>query len=101
MLAPEFKEVISGKAEVLAVFRISKVGNIAGCKVRDGEIRRNARARLRRGDQVLFDGEVASLKHEKEDVREVRTGWECGIGFKGFNDFIAGDIIECYSLEKV
>jgi translation initiation factor IF-2 len=101
MLAPEFKEVISGKAEVLAVFRISKVGNIAGCKVREGEIRRNGRARLRRGDQTLFDGEIASLKHEKEDVREVRTGWECGIGFKGFNDFMAGDIIECYALEKV
>ncbi len=100
MLAPSFVEVIVGRAEVLAVFRISKVGNIAGCKVREGEIRRNARARVRRGDQVLYEGDISSLKHEKDDVREVRTGFECGIGFKGFNDLVVGDIIECFTLEK-
>ncbi len=101
MLAPEFREVIIGRAEVMAVFRISKVGNIAGCKVREGEIRRNARARVRRADQVLFEGEISSLKHEKDDVREVRTGFECGIGLKGFNDLQVGDAIENFSLEKV
>ncbi len=101
MLAPEFKEVTIGRAEVLAVFRISKVGNIAGCRVRDGEIRRNARVRVRRGDQVLYEGEISSLKHEKDDVREVRTGFECGIGLKGFNDLQVGDSIECFALEKV
>ena len=101
MLAPEFKEVTVGKADVRAVFHISRVGNIAGCKIREGEIHRNKRARVRRGDQVLFEGEIASLKHEKDDVNEVRTGWECGIGLKGFNEFAAGDVIECYTLEKV
>ncbi len=101
MLAPEYREVIVGRAEVLAVFRISKVGNIAGCRVREGEIHRNTRARLRRGDQILFEGEISSLKHEKDDVRDVRTGFECGIGLKGFNDLVVGDMIECFSLEKV
>jgi translation initiation factor IF-2 len=101
MLAPEFKEVIIGRAEVMAVFRISKVGNIAGCKVREGEIHRNARVRVRRGDQILFEGEISSLKHEKDDVREVRTGFECGIGLKGFNDLLVGDAIECFAMEKV
>ena len=101
MLAPEYKEVTVGKADIRAVFRISKVGNIAGCKIREGEIHRNKHARVRRGDKVLFEGEIASLKHEKDDVNEVRTGWECGIGLKGFNEFVAGDIIECYTLEKV
>jgi translation initiation factor IF-2 len=101
MLAPEFKEVSVGKADVRAVFHISKVGNIAGCKVREGEIHRNKKARVLRADKVLFDGEISSLKHEKDDVNEVRTGWECGIGLKSFNDFAAGDVIECYNLEKV
>ena len=101
MLAPEFKDVSVGKADVRAVFHISKVGDIAGCKIREGEIHRNKKARVLRGDKVLYDGEIASLKHEKDDVNEVRTGWECGIGMKGFNEFAAGDVIECYTLEKV
>jgi len=101
MLAPEFKDVSVGKADVRAVFHISKVGDIAGCKIREGEIHRNKKARVLRGDKVLYDGEIASLKHEKDDVNEVRTGWECGIGMKGFNEFAPGDVIECYTLEKV
>ena len=101
MLAPTFKDTIVGKADVRAVFRISKVGNIAGCKVREGEIHRNKKARVRRGEQLVFEGEIASLKHEKDDVNEVRTGWECGIGLKGFNEFVVGDVIECFTLEKV
>ncbi len=101
MLAPEFKETVTGQAGVLAVFKISKVGNIAGCKVIKGEIRRNGRIRILRNGTPLFEGEVGSLKHEKEDVREVRQGFECGIGVKGFNDFEQGDILECFVLEKV
>jgi translation initiation factor IF-2 len=100
MLQPEFTETIVGKAQVLAVFPISKVGRIAGCRVLDGEIRRNGKARLSRGSDVVFEGEIASLKHEKEDVREVRSGFECGIGLKNFNDMAVGDILECYTLEK-
>jgi translation initiation factor IF-2 len=101
MLAPEFKENVMGKAEVLAVFKISKVGNIAGCRVREGEMRRGGRYRVVRNGTAIFTGEASSLKHEKDDVREVRQGLECGIGLKGFNDFVAGDILECFVLERV
>ena len=100
MLEPEFVEKHVGKAQVLAIFPISKVGKIAGCRVLDGELRRNGKIRLKRGADVVFEGEVASLKHEKDDVREVRSGFECGIGLKNFNDVVIGDVIECYVLEK-
>ena len=100
MLQPEFNEVHIGRAQVLAVFPISKVGRIAGCRVLEGELRRNGKIRLTRGSDIVFEGEVSSLKHEKEDVREVRSGFECGVGLKNFNDVVVGDILECYSLEK-
>lgn len=100
MLEPVFAEKTLGKAEVLAVFPISKIGKIAGCRVRDGIIRRNAQMRLKRGEDILFEGEVSSLKHEKEKVNEVRNGFECGIGLQNFHDIEVGDILECYILEK-
>jgi translation initiation factor IF-2 len=100
MLAPEVREVLVGKAEVHMVFAISKVGNIAGCKVLSGEMRRNGRIRVMRAENKLFEGEMSSLKHLKDDVREVRTGFECGIGLRGFNDFAVGDILECVVIEK-
>lgn len=99
MLTPEEKEVTIGKAVVRAVFKISRFGQIAGCRVQEGEIRRNSSIRVHRGKEVLFDGEIASLKHEKDDVREVREGFECGINLKNFNDFKEGDILEAYVLE--
>ncbi len=100
MLEPEFVEVPMGKAEIRAIFRVSKVGNIAGCRVTQGEIRRNARVRIMRNGEKVFEGEIASLKHERDDVREVRQGFECGISFKGFNDFLEGDLIEAFTLER-
>jgi len=100
MLAPEFTEKIIGQAVVLAVFELSRGGKVAGCRVTDGEVRRNARLRLRRGKDILYEGEIASLKHEKEDEREIRTGFECGIGLKNFNDIEVGDQVECFVLEK-
>jgi len=100
MLEPVVTEKNIGRAEVLAVFPISKVGKIAGCKVREGELRRNAKVRLYRGEDLLFEGELSSLKHEKEDVREVRTGFECGVGLKNFHDIEVGDELVCYVLEK-
>jgi translation initiation factor IF-2 len=100
MLAPEVKETVIGRAEVLAVFPISKIGKIAGCRVREGELRRNARVRLFRGEDLLFEGEMASLKHEKEDVREIRNGFECGVGLKNFHNIEVGDAIVCYVLES-
>jgi translation initiation factor IF-2 len=100
MLAPEFTEKFIGKAVVLQVFALSKGSNIAGCRVTEGEVRRNGKIRLTRGKDIVYEGEVSSLKHEKEDVREMRTGFECGIGLKNFNDIQIGDVIECYALEK-
>ena len=100
MLEPVLTEKVLGRAEVLAVFPISKIGKIAGCKVREGELRRNAKVRLYRGDDLVYEGEMSSLKHEKEDVREVRTGFECGVGLKNFHNIEVGDELVCYVLEK-
>jgi translation initiation factor IF-2 len=101
MLEPEEREVILGHAEVRALFRISKLGAIAGCRVIDGELRRNSRVRVLRNKQEIADGEVGSLKHLQEDAREVRQGFECGVSLKGFSDFAVGDIVECYIREIV
>lgn len=101
MLEPEEKETVIGHAEVRQVFHISKVGNIAGCLVTDGEIRRNARIRVLRHGEKQFEGSLSSLKHLQDDVREVRTGFECGIGVKGFDAFKVGDVLESYTIEKV
>ena len=101
MLEPEEKETTLGHAEVRAVFHISKIGNIAGCLVTDGEIHRNAKVRVSRKGDILYEGPISSLKHLQDDVREVRSGYECGIGVKGFNEFEPGDVLECYTVEKV
>ncbi len=100
MLEPQLSEKVIGRADVLAVFPISKVGKVAGCRVREGELRRNARVRLLRKGEILFEGEMASLKHEKEDVREMRTGFECGVGLRNFHDIEVGDELVCYVVEK-
>jgi len=101
MLAPEVREVELGQALVRAVFRIPKVGNIAGCKVIKGELRRNAEIRVTRDGEAIFKGSISSLKHEKDDVAEIREGFECGIGMKDFNDFEEGDILVCFTEETV
>ena len=101
MLEPETRQIVIGRAEVRAVFRIPKIGNIAGCLVTQGELRRNARVHVLRGQEEIFEGALSSLKHEKEDVREIREGFECGVGVKGFSDFERGDILECYTQEQV
>jgi translation initiation factor IF-2 len=101
MLAPEEKETIIGHADVRAVFRISKLGNIAGCFVTDGELRRNSRVRVIRAGQMVAEGETQSLKHLTEDVRDVRQGFECGLAMRNFSDFAVGDRIEAFIREKV
>jgi len=101
MLAPEFKEEVIGQANVMAIFNIGKLGNIAGCRVTTGEVRRNARMRVMRGSKMIHEGEVASLKHEKDDVKEVRQGFDCGIALKNFSEFQQGDILISYTIEKV
>jgi translation initiation factor IF-2 len=101
MLEPIEKETILGHADVRKVFRISKVGNIAGCYVIDGEIRRNARAKVLRNGEIVAVGEIFSLKHLQEDVKELRQGFEGGIAIRSFSDFLEGDKIECVLVEKV
>src|SRR5205085_1168507 len=100
MLDPETREAVIGHAEVRKVFDLSK-GTVAGCRVTDGRIVRNARARVLRGRQPIYDGGFPTLKHFKEDVKEIRSGIECGAKLGDFNDYEVGDIIECYTLEKV
>jgi translation initiation factor IF-2 len=101
LLAPASRETMLGHAEIREVFSISKVGKIAGCRVIDGLIRRGSRARLLRDDIVIHDGALGSLKRFKDDVREVREGFECGIGIDGWNDLRQGDVIEAYEIEQV
>jgi translation initiation factor IF-2 len=100
MLEPEFKEIQIGKAEVQAVFKITKLGNIAGCRVIQNEIRRNGKIRVMRNGEKVFEGEISSLKHEKDDVKEVRQGFDCGISLKNFETFEKGDVLECFTLER-
>ena len=101
MLEPEKRVVELGEAEVLEIFRIPKVGKIAGCRVLEGEIRRNARMRVMREEENLHEGPIASLKHEKEDVQEIRQGFECGIALKGFEAFKKGDRLVAFVEETV
>jgi translation initiation factor IF-2 len=101
MLSPEAKEVILGHAEIREIFNVPKVGKIAGCRVIDGLIRRTAKARLLRDNVVIWNGTLSSLKRFKDDVREVKEGFECGIGLEGYNDIQQGDVIETYDVEEV
>jgi translation initiation factor IF-2 len=101
MLAPVEKFTVTGHAEVRQVFHISKVGNVAGCRVLDGELHRNAKVRVMRAGQAVHESEISSLKHGQEDVKEVRQGFECGISVRGFDSFNPGDILECYTVEMV
>ncbi|AFM21571.1 translation initiation factor IF-2 [Acetomicrobium mobile DSM 13181] len=98
MLAPKLKEQILGEAEVRAVFKVPKVGQIAGCYVREGVIKRNAKARVIRDGVVIWEGSLLSLKRFKDDAREVNAGYECGIGLAGFQDLREGDIIEAFEV---
>ena len=101
MLEPTYREVIDGHAEVLQIFKAGKNTVIAGCRITDGRIARSSQARILRKGEKVFDGKVDSLRRGKDDVREVLTGYECGIVLEDYNDFEVGDIIEAYSQERV
>jgi translation initiation factor IF-2 len=103
LLEPTFKEVRIGTAEVREVFRVPKVGSIAGCMVIDGRITRagETQARLLRDNVVVFEGKIASLRRFKDDVSEVKSGFECGIGLQNYNDLKVGDVIEVFTMERV
>ncbi len=101
MLDPEWKEVVLGHAEVREIFKASSIGTIAGSYVIDGKINRNSESRIVRDGVVIYEGKIASLKRFKDDVREVNTGFECGISMEKFNDIKEGDIIECFVMEAI
>ena len=101
MLAPEQVEETIGEAEVRQLFRISRLGVIAGCYVTNGTVRRNAQVRVVRDGTVVYDATLASLKRFKDDVREVQEGFECGIQLEGFNDVKEGDVLEFYETREI
>jgi translation initiation factor IF-2 len=101
LLKPEERETVLGEAEVLQLFKVSKVGTIAGCMVRSGTIQRTAKARVMRDGSTVYTGSLSSLKRFKDDVKDVREGLECGIGIENFNDLKVGDRIESFRMEEI
>jgi translation initiation factor IF-2 len=101
MLDPEFREVVLGRAEIRAIFKVSSIGTIGGCYVTEGKIKRNSSIRVIRNGVVIYEGELASLKRFKDDVKEVSQGFECGLNVEKYNDIKEGDIIEAFEMEQV
>jgi len=101
MLAPELREKFLGNAQILQVFSISKIGKIAGCKVTDGVVKRGAKVRLLRDNIVIHEGTLKTLKRMKDEVKEVREGFECGMAFENYDNIAEGDVIECFEMEEV
>lgn len=101
MLEPEHKEVVLGQVEIRLVYNISKVGNVAGCYVKTGKITRNSSIRLIRDNIIIYDGKLETLKIVKDDVKEVRAGFECGLKIAGYDDIKVGDVVEAYEIQKI
>ena len=101
MLTIKYQEVVIGHAEVRALYKISKVGTIAGCSVRDGKITKNSKVRIMRNNVLLIETTIDTLKTEKDDVKEVKSGFDFGVKFNGFNDIKENDIIEAYINEEI
>ncbi|MBQ6867759.1 MAG: translation initiation factor IF-2, partial [Clostridia bacterium] len=101
MLAPKFKEVIYGHAEIRQTYKVSGVGTVAGCYVTDGKIKNNAEVRIVRDSIVIYEGTLAALRRFKDDAKEVNSGYECGMSFERYNDIKEGDIVECFGQEQI
>ncbi|HLK44633.1 MAG TPA: EF-Tu/IF-2/RF-3 family GTPase, partial [Acidimicrobiales bacterium] len=101
LLAPEFEEVVTGEAEVREIFRVPRIGAIAGCFVRDGQITRGSKVRFLRDGAIIWKGTINSLRRFKDDVREVAAGFECGIGLSDFQDLKEGDVIETFEEREI
>ena len=101
MVAPKYKEVVTGHAEIRATFKASKVGLIAGTYVLDGRISRGSKVRVMRGDKLIFEGEISTIQREKNEAKDVDAGYECGVTFAGFTDFVVGDTFETYRLDRI
>jgi translation initiation factor IF-2 len=100
LLAPTLKEKFLGRAEIREVFSVPKIGNVAGCYILDGKVLRNSQVRLLRDNVVVYEGKLSSLRRIKDDVKEVASGYECGIGLENYHDIKIGDFIEAFEIEK-
>jgi len=101
LLAPTLRETMLGNASILEIFKVSKVGNVAGCRVTDGTVERGANVRLIRDNVVVHEGKLSQLKRFKDDAKEVLAGQECGMAFENYQDMKVGDVIECYRVETI
>ena len=101
MLSPELREKLLGYAEIREVYNITGVGKVGGCMITEGWVKRGAKIRLLRDNVVIHDGSIGQLKRFKDDVKEVKEGFECGISFENYNDIQKGDFIECYEIEEI
>jgi len=101
MLSPDEKENVLGSIEIREIYKVSKIGTIAGCYVTDGLVKRESKVRVLRDNVVIYDGELSSLKRFKDDVKEVKSNFECGLSIKNFNDIKVGDVVEPYEIVKV
>ena len=101
MLAPKFEEVIIGHASVRETYKVSKVGTVCGCYVTDGKIQRGCKVRILRDNVVIHEGDLASLRRFKDDVKEVAEGYECGMQIEKFNDIKVDDVIECFVMQEI
>jgi translation initiation factor IF-2 len=101
LLSPALKEKILGSAEIRTLFSVTKTGRVAGCMIKEGVIRRGAKARLLRDNVMIYTGNLKSLRRFKEEVREVKEGYECGIALENYQDIREGDTIECFEVEEI
>ena len=101
MLAPKYREAVIGHAEVRQIYKVSAIGTIAGCYVKDGKVTRDSNVRVLRDNIVIYEGEIGSLQRFKDSVKEVAQNYECGMSIDKFNDIKEGDIFECYVMEEI
>ena len=101
MMDSTYEERVLGMADVREVFHVPKIGSIAGCYITDGKIQRGKKIRLIRDGVIVHEGNLSSLRRFKDDIKEVQSGYECGIGIENYNDIKVGDVIECYYLEEI
>src|SRR3546814_2831740 len=101
LLAPQVREKFLGNAEIREVFSVSKTGKVAGCMVTEGLVKRGAKVRLLRDNVVIHEGSLKTLRRFKDEVREVKAGYECGMAFENYHDIQVGDVIECFEMEEV
>ena len=101
MLAPQYEEVVLGHAEVRQTYKVSAIGTIAGCMVKDGKVTRDGKVRILRDNIVIYEGEIGSLQRFKDAAKEVTAGYECGMSIARYNDIKEGDVFECFTMQEI